>query len=160
MSGVEYQREDYWCGPATLHNAAYFLRHNSPGQAKIAGICGTTGELSTDEEDMMRGALYMGLVVDPYSSGSAIMFADWLVSTIRCGAVVALCVDDWEHWVLAFGMLGAHILVHDPANWERNVNNSGIRVYSEKGICTRVKAAKSTAGDLDNYYGIALYKKG
>lgn len=159
---MKLQLNDYFCGVATLSNALYVLGIPSPGQYKIAKLCGTTEDDGTNEEDMIRGALALGMTVDPHSEADPGEFVHWVDHSLYSCRPIALCVDQWEHWVLVYAQLGSasginrSFVVLDPTTWETNGKHAGIRLYSELQLISRAKAGKRVRGDQHPFYGIAL----
>ena len=41
-----------------------------------------------------------------------------LVASLRAGRPIIMCVDKYEHWVSAVGLLGERVIVIDPADAE------------------------------------------
>lgn len=68
------------------------------------------------------------------------------------GTPVILCVDDWEHWVTAIGVLGERFLVADPADAE-------IVLSLSPDELTRRWFRNSKRAVRQPFYGIAVEKR-
>lgn len=69
-----------------------------------------------------------------------------LVEGLRHGRPAILCVDEWDHWVVAFGLLGQSIHVADSAD------NALVITYSPGGLIDRWR----NPSKRKNFYGIIL----
>lgn len=169
---MRFQENPWFCGVAVLQTAATILGLNPPNQKRIARLAGTTEEDGTDEQDMLRGAIALGMQVDTteeeyygldgvYPSKTKAGFISWMTANLVDDWMpTALCVDRWEHWVLAFTMTASYkVICFDPSNSKRNVASGGIRVYTLDELAKRVYAGRKKAGKQGAYYGVA-FKEG
>lgn len=146
---------DVWsCGPASLLNALEVL-HQPTSLARVRELCGTTEE-GTDEEDLKRAALALGLAVDEWSSAVCRATQRWLRASLLAGRPVLLCVDRWEHWVCAVGLVGADYLVFDPARDQLNLLRSGLAVARFADLRRRWAAPRRVRRNCPQYYALAL----
>lgn len=114
------------CGPACLRNA--LLCHGIiRSEQELEQLAGTTAASGTSGRGLIKALSAIALEhpgVRPgvLSEARADVAILKLLATLNAGHVCVLCVDAYEHWVLAFGTLGsgARIVVHvcDPAENE------------------------------------------
>lgn len=106
------------CGPACLRNA--LLCHGIiRSEQELEQLAGTTAATGTSPEGL-RKAIASITVEHPELQNTRLseIRADVailkLIAALQSGHVVLMCVDSYEHWVLAFGLLGggAKIIVH------------------------------------------------
>lgn len=114
------------CGPACLRNA--LLCHGiTRSEVELEQLCGTTGTDGTPPPNLIKGLKAIALEHNELSPG--VLYEARpdvallkLIATLGAGHVVIMLVDQNEHYVLAFGLLGsgARIVVHvcDPAENE------------------------------------------
>lgn len=118
------------CGPACLRNA--LLCHGIiRSEVELEQLCGTTGTDGTPPAGLLKGlravavehpALSPGVLYEARADVALLK----LIATLQAGHVAILLVDENEHYVLAFGLLGAgaKIIIHvcDPAENEMVVH--------------------------------------
>jgi ABC-type bacteriocin/lantibiotic exporter with double-glycine peptidase domain len=114
------------CGPACLRNA--LLCHGiSRSEQELEQLCGTTAAAGTSSKGLAAGLKLLRTEHPEIAPGVIAEARDdvailKLLAALNAGHVIIMCVDDNEHWVLAFGTLGSgtRILVHvcDPAENE------------------------------------------
>ena len=60
---------------------------------------------------------------------------DWLHETLLEGKPVILCVENWEHWVVAFGSLGhLGVAIFDSNNFKNNKYENCTYVWDKKKL--------------------------
>lgn len=114
------------CGPASLRNA--LLCHGIVrSEQELETLAGCTAADGTNPRGLLRALSSISQEHPEISPGTisesrpdvALLK---LVAALTAHHVVILCVDDFSHWVLAFGLLGggakATIHVADPADSE------------------------------------------
>lgn len=106
---MRFQSTSASCGPAALRNAL-MARGVTRSEDELASLCGCTTE-GTTAKGMMKALILVakenpGLMpaVLSESKGDVALLRLW--AALRGGNVVILCVDSFEHWVAAFGLLG------------------------------------------------------
>lgn len=123
---MRFQTSQAACGPACIRNA--LLVHGiARSEAELETLARCTATSGTSPKGILR-ALRSVAEEHPNVSPGVIaeMRADVallkLLATLNSGHVVIMCVDNDEHWVVAFGLLGGgeRIVLHvaDPADNE------------------------------------------
>lgn len=159
---LNYQARPYYCGPASLQNALSLFGVRVT-QKKVATLAGTTATDGTNEFGLMAAIDALGCAFEEVRQDKA---DDAIQSIATCWPVI-LCVDSWQHWVLALpGKTspkgGQYIVVVDPANpgKHKGYKHSPVQVWSRRTLLTRWAAALP---DLDpgypRYYGISVKGK-
>ena len=152
---IKFQLKDYYCGPASLQNALLALGRRQ-SQDRIATIAGTTEADGTDENGILRTALWAGLAPDQGRFDAGLAAHGWVWSSLTMGRPVLLCVDRWQHWVTAVGVLGQRVVLFDPARYPHNKARNGVFTLPRAKLLKRWAAARSVRGKGPVYYGIAL----
>lgn len=153
---VKFQARPGWCGPAALQNAHAALGSRW-GQDFLADLAGTSDDVGTDEDGIMRAALATGLAVGPGAFETESEAWTWLGYALLKGRPVLLCVDRWDHWVVAVGLLGARVVLVDSSNVAYNRHRNGIVVLSRAKLMRRWYAGRRVRGrDGPAYYGIEV----
>src|SRR5690349_6458198 len=99
------------CGPACLRNA--LLCHGiTRSEVELEQLCGTTGTDGTPPPKLISGLKAIALEHPTLSPGvlyetRADVALLKLIATLQAGHVVIMLVDSNEHYILAFGLLGA-----------------------------------------------------
>ncbi len=101
------------CGPAALRNAllARGVVRSEDELSQLAG-CDSDG---TTAKGMMRALIlvakeHASLMPAPLTESRGDVAILRLFAALRSGNVVVLCVDGFEHWVVAFGLLGENMV--------------------------------------------------
>lgn len=150
------QRQDYSCGAVSLKNAAALLGVAAPTEGEVIRLTRTTRRDGTDEGKIKAAARKMGLKVRDRTwgnEGDIDAAWGWVVAELRRGRPVILCVDDFEHWVLATGMRGGRVLVHDPAVKEQELP---VESYSKPELKARWWMNDGNTGA--QYYALSVGK--
>lgn len=106
------------CGPACLRNALHCHGINRSEQ-ELEQLAGTTATEGTPPRGMLKALKAVSVEHPEVSPGVlsetrrdvAILK---LVAALQAGHVGILCADEYEHWILAFGLLGLgeRIIIH------------------------------------------------
>jgi hypothetical protein len=138
------------CGAGSIANALLAM-----GEHQFQEVIWTVAGGSSD--GLAPGRLLSGLDTLGYLGrelgfrvpGSALRA---LRRLLGAGTPVILCVDDWEHWVTAIGVLGERFLVADPADAE-------IVLSLSEGDLTRRWFRKTKRPVKQPFYGIAVQRR-
>ena len=154
---MKLQEHPAFCGPAALQ-AALEIYGYKRSQRYLATLCGTkkggNKRGGTTHQGILRGITRCGF--------SAIERTEWpspgdlLRSTLFTLGPVVLCVDQWEHWITAIGVVpNDKILVWEPGNYYK----SGLLCVHKHKLLKRWKAGPKTSGVPEGqYYGIVVTK--
>jgi ABC-type bacteriocin/lantibiotic exporter with double-glycine peptidase domain len=149
---VELQERLYSCGPAAVRAALYILGHN-PTEAAIRRRAGTTPD-GTDEKGIIRAVHYYGHGTKEYQAGAIKASWAWLKAELGKGHPVLLCVDEWDHWVTALGLLGGKVLIFDPdSSPGLKRRYSGISMFTEAKLAPRWRHVED---GHSQYYGVVI----
>lgn len=111
------QPDAYSCGPTCVANALYLLGNATMPIVKIKHACGTRWWNGTDESGLRRGLRrlgYEGIELTWLHKSDAKQALAWLREQHTLGRPVILCVDNFDHWVLAGGSTDRKVFVLDP----------------------------------------------
>lgn len=104
------------CGPASMSNAlsAMGIRRTIP---ECEALCKTTGTAGTSPKRLFKAChtvegVSPGLLMEIRPEVALLR----LEGSLRRGRSMLLCVDKYDHWIAAIGMLGERVLVADPAD--------------------------------------------
>jgi len=139
------QQRNYTCGLAAVANALECLGIKRT-QQQIGKLCYSDPMNGTSEIEIQRALLACGAHVDEWEHKQAPRSWDWLFTRLFAGQPVILCVDDFQHWVTAVGLLGQSVIVFDPAL------GAGLRIYQKKGLLTRWRLGSGGP----SFYGFAV----
>ena len=132
---MRLQQKDWSCGPAALVNAVQALgKHVS--ERRVRKLAGTT-EGGTDEHGLMAAARSLGFSASPSSSADAAAAWALVRSNVLGGRPSILCIDGWGHWVTAVGIVGERVIVFDPTETVRNVQENGTHSFSRRELLRR-----------------------
>lgn len=154
VKNLALQKEDYSCGAVSLKNAAALLGVAAPTEGEAIRLTRTTKKDGTDEDKLKAAARKLGLKVRDRtwgSEGDIDAAWAWVVAELRRGRPVILCVDDFEHWVLATGVKAGRVLVHDPAVKEQELP---IEAYSMPELKQRLWLDDGQGGS--QYYALSV----
>lgn len=121
---MRFQSNQSSCGLACISNALLCLGIKR-SEDELAPLAGFTAADGTSAKGILRALSTVaksesGTQVRPYvlhESREDVAILR-LVEILRRGSPAILSVDDGEHWVLAFGLLGDRIHISDPADTE------------------------------------------
>lgn len=142
------QQRPYSCGIASIQNALECLGVKCT-QGEIRKRCHCDPDHGTGELEVIRALLSYKAQVDEWANRNKLDSMRWLQQHLWDVGPVILCVDEWEHWVTAIGILSqTTFLVFDPAR------GAGLKVYSWDGLATRWRLGPKHSGP--SYYGIGV----
>jgi hypothetical protein len=149
------QPDEYSCGPTCVSNAVYLLGNNEVTFEEIKQACGTRWWNGTDESGLRRGLRKLGYegIEQQWSHQSdkknALL---WLRDQHAENHPVILCVDNFNHWVLAAGSTEKSIFVLDPYGGHKGATTS---IYSRTALLRRWWSVDKEK-KVGCYYGIAV----
>lgn len=108
---MRFQSNQANCGPAALRNALQ-CHGVSRSEQELESLTGCTAAEGTTPKGVLKA---LALVAKDHpnvspgliSEGRASVALLHLLESIRNGHVVIMLVDEWDHWVVAFGLLGS-----------------------------------------------------
>lgn len=145
---MKFQSNRASCGPASLSNALACLGIHrtedelitlcaqTPAGTSVRALCKAIKQISTTEIPLFGEAVKWGKESDA-------TIGLWHYASYR-GRPVILCVDDFEHWVVAAGHLGERFVVIDSAD------NRLVLYYDAPGLVARWEGPKG------GYHGIIV----
>lgn len=113
---MRFQSHASSCGPASASNALSALGI-ARSEEECSTLCGTTATDGTDPRGLITGLKQIPGCSPAWireQRGDVAILR--LVASLRIGRPVILCVDGYEHWVAAVGLLGDRIIVVDSAD--------------------------------------------
>jgi hypothetical protein len=131
------QPDTYSCGPTCVFNALYLLGNADVSVEAIKQACGTRWWNGTDESGLRRGLRKLGYEgIEKYwlHKSNRQEALGWLYEQHSQNHPVILCVDNFDHWVLAAGSTEKSIIVLDPYGGHRGATTS---VYSRTALARR-----------------------
>ena len=135
--GLTKQPDEYSCGPTCVSNSLYLLGNAKVSFDEIKQACGTRWWKGTDESGLRRALRrlgYEGLEAQwPHKSDRKAALT-WLREQHAQNHPVILCVDNFDHWVLAAGSTEKTIIVLDPYGGHRGATTS---TYSRTALAER-----------------------
>lgn len=130
---MRMQSTEASCGAAALSNAlkAVGVVRSEDEMAKLSG----TNSSGTSQAGITKALKSVGREPGKLLEAKSHTAVLRLIMALQCGHPVILCVDDWEHWVVAVGLLGVagypRIVVVDSASLELT------HVYSIEDVVSR-----------------------
>jgi ABC-type bacteriocin/lantibiotic exporter with double-glycine peptidase domain len=152
---VKYQRTEYYCGPASVQGALAILGVKY-SQDALARCAGTSEAHGTDEDGIKRMMFHAGRVPDELATDSELVAFGWLWHSLLYGRPVVLCVDRWQHWVVAVGLIGKRVVLFDPARYRHNTARLGTFSLPRGKLLKRWFAARRVRRNQPAYYGVNL----
>lgn len=132
---MKRQTKAYTCGVASVANAAEYLGVPGIGQGKLRKLMYSDEDDGSDEDEIKRGLLALGLAVDEIESNHEYDAFGWLVQHLWWYGPAIVCLDDESHWVTVIGVSMQHVTVFDPAL------GAGVKVYTRQGFSTRWRSS-------------------
>lgn len=154
---MKYQSLQYKCGPGAIRNALRALG-TKLGEDTISAACGTD-EGGTDDYEIIAGIRSFGFSANEFSSLDKRAAWDWLHGCLLHGKVVILCVEAWEHWVVAIGSNGDRVVIIDSSNFKYNKAENGTHVWSKKHLMNKWWNARRSVEGENRLYAIAVGRK-
>lgn len=150
LNGVRYQGESWSCGPASVVNACRSFGIKLD-ERRIRSLAGTSIR-GTDDFEMIAAIRALGLTASPSHTRDAKSAWAFLRSNLISGRPVILCINQWDHWVSAVGLIGNSIVLVDPARTVRNKAENGVSVLGRNKLLKRWRCK----GEQIPFYGIAV----
>ncbi len=135
--GLTKQPDEYSCGPTCVSNALYLLGNGKVSFDEIKQACGTRWWNGTDESGLRRALRrlgYEGVEAQWPHKADRRAALSWLREQHALNHPVILCVDNFDHWVLAAGSTDKTIIVLDPYGGHRGATAS---TYSRTALAER-----------------------
>jgi ABC-type bacteriocin/lantibiotic exporter with double-glycine peptidase domain len=121
---MRYQEKSWSCGAASLANACRALGKRV-SERRMRALCGTT-ENGTDETELIQAARALGLTATEFKGSDKGAAWAYVRAQLLEGRPSLLCVEQWQHWITAIGIVGDKVIVVDPANTVRNTAENGV----------------------------------
>lgn len=108
---MRFQSNQANCGPAALRNALQ-CHGVSRSEQELESLTGCTAAEGTTPRGMLKALALVAKdhlevspgVISESRPGVALLT---VLESLRNGHVVIMLVDEWDHWVVAFGLLGS-----------------------------------------------------
>ena len=151
---MKRQSKPWKCGPATVRNTlrAFGVKVS---EDTLSGLCGTTEE-GTDEDGIMHALKYYGYKVEEFQSNSKSNAWAWLHGNMSTGNFVILCLESWEHWVVAVGRCGDRITIVDPSNFKYNSSELNTHVWAKDWLMYKWWNARKSIEGQDRLYAVSV----
>jgi ABC-type bacteriocin/lantibiotic exporter with double-glycine peptidase domain len=146
---VRLQELEFSCGANAIVNALRALGRNI-SERRVRQLTGTNRD-GTDEHEIVQGLAALGHGSSQFESAERKPSLAWITESLRAGRPAIICVDSWQHWVLAAGMLGNGFVVIDGKRTPRNRIECGTYVYRTADFLRRWRNARE-----GRYYGISV----
>lgn len=153
---MKRQEFPWSCGSAAVRNALRAYGHKV-SERQIRALAGTTPEEGTDEIGILAAIRGLGYKAAEYSTNSPTQAWAWLSGCLVSGTVVILCVECWEHWCVAFGLLGDMIAVFDSSNFKKVIAENGTFTWKKPTLMKKWKNSRKNV-DSPRFYAIAVGK--
>lgn len=151
---MRFQSENYSCGAAAVVNALRCLGVKVP-ERRVSSVARTSEENGTDENGVMDAAREFGAAAAKFENVSQKDAWRWLKSSLLEGKPVILCIDNWQHWVTAVGLLGdGSVVIVDSANTVSNMSENGTHVMKRATFMKKWKHR-----NMNQFFGISISKK-
>jgi ABC-type bacteriocin/lantibiotic exporter with double-glycine peptidase domain len=150
---LKYQRFDGSCGANAIVNALRCLGRKVD-EVKVRKLAGAT-EGGCDEDGLTYALECLGYQTPAGRILDCDFWPtswDWLGHELWEGNPCILCIDRWQHWVVAVGMLGSKVILADGNNTKPNMSENGVHVLTARQLRNRWFSHGS-------YYGIAVKKQ-
>lgn len=123
-------------------------------ERRVRKLAGTTKKDGTDDWQMLEAIRALGLTAEPLLSESRSAAWAFVRSSLSSGRAVAICVDDYEHWVTIIGLVGDRVIVADPVRTKQNKQENGIHSMTRTDLLRRWLNKKR-----GEHYAIAVGRK-
>lgn len=154
---MKSQQYPWSCGASALRNALYHAFDHRVREGHIRRLAGTTRD-GTDEVGILTAARSLGYSALEHHSESKTASWDWLYGCLSGGKPVILCLDAYQHWATAFGVLGDRVCVFDPSNFKNNRKEGGIHTMKRPKLMHRWHNARKSILDKRRLYAIVVYR--
>lgn len=149
---MRYQELPWSCGPAALRSAGIVLGEKI-SERTIRAKAGTT-EDGTDEQELIQAAREVGLTATPHHSADKAAAWAFIRANVLDGRPCLICIDQWTHWVTVIGIVGDKVIVVDPANTVKNMDENGTHIFSRTQLVRRWRCPR----EQEPFYAIAIGK--
>jgi len=146
------QLKSYSCGAAALVNAGRALGKKF-SEGKVRKLAGTT-EDGTDEVGLIAAARGLGLSATPNWTSDRNAAWSFVRANVLDGRPCLVCIDNWGHWATVIGIVGDRVLLMDPSNSKRNMDELGVHSMSRTELLKRWKHRTQE----EPFYAIAVGK--
>lgn len=149
------QPDEYSCGPTCVHNALRLLGNGNIALNRIKKVCGTRPSTGTDENGLQRGLRrlgYEGVEANFNRKSHGRKALAWLREEHQQGHPVILCVDQFEHWILAAGSTQRSYFILDP----RGNRNRATALSISGAALMRRWWGFDRASEVGSYYAISV----
>lgn len=133
---MRYQLRPWTCGPASVRNALRCFGHKV-SELKIRQYTNTTQEEGTSEEGVLNAIRKLGYTASEFHNDSNQEAWEWLLENLAEGNPVILCLDAWQHWATAVGVLGNRVVLVDSSDLRNNKAENGVCLLSKKELLWR-----------------------
>ena len=131
---MKRQKSPWSCGAAVVRNALRVFKCRV-SENEIRGIAGTTKQFGTSEKGILSAIRAYGFKAVEHHIDDKEEAWEWLHETLVEGKPVILCVENWEHWVVAIGSCGnTGIAVFDSSNFKVNLYENNTHVWDKKHL--------------------------
>ena len=149
------QPDDYSCGPTCVYNALLLLGNNGRTLNRIKRVCGTRPSTGTDENGLQKGLRqlgYEGIEANWGRRSHGRKALAWLREEHSVGHPVILCVDQFDHWILAAGSTARSYFILDPRGNRQRATAASV---SGTALLDRWWSYDKVT-DTGSYYAIAV----
>lgn len=149
------QPDEYSCGPTCVYNALRLLGNGKIELNRIKRACGTRPSTGTDENGLQRGLRrlgYEGTEAGFTRKSYGRKALAWLREEHRQGRPVILCVDQFEHWILAAGSTQRSYFILDP----RGKRTRATAMSLSGAALLRRWWGFDRASEMGSYYAVAV----
>ena len=115
-------------------------------------------DTGTDPTGIVKAARHfgVGLTIVEYASEDKNHAWQWLHGSLIHGRVSILCIDSWDHWALAAASLGDRVLIIDPGNAKKNLDENGVHPLTRDELMSRWWNARQWVGREQRLYAISI----
>lgn len=147
---MRYQKHPWSCGSAAVVNALRCFGKRV-SESRISQAAETSEKDGTTEDGITEALRQFGASATHYDSDEATRSWEWLRGRLMDDTPVILCVDSWQHWVTAVGVIGNRVIMVDPANTQKNVSENSVHVLGRKEMMKRWKNGRES-----RFFGISV----
>lgn len=149
---MRYQECSWSCGAAAFVNACRALGRRV-SERRARSLCGTT-EQGTDEAELIAAARELGLTATEFKGSDKGAAWAYVRAQLLEGHPSLLCVDQWQHWITAIGIIGDKVILIDSANTVKNTAENGVWTMNRNELGKRWRSRDP----LEPFYVLTLGK--
>ena len=117
--------------------------------------------IGTSEKGILAALRHFGadhsITAGEYTSESRNNAWQWLHGTLIHGRVAILCINSWNHWVLAYGTLGGDkVHIFDPYPSKANIRENGSHPLSKSTLMRKWYNARHDVRGEKRLYAISV----